>query len=391
MTTWKPPLSGLRVVELAGRGPGPFGAMMLDALGADVLRIERPDPDSVYQADPMASGRPRIALNLKDPAGRTVLKRLLARSDVLMESYRPGALERLGIAPAELSARYPHLVLARMTGWGQEGPLASAPGHDINYLAITGALHAMGDPDRPPPVPLNLVADFGAGGMLLVTGILAAVLERERTGLGQILDVAMVDGVAQFMTIFHAWIANGMWSLDRGNNILDGAAPYYRTYACSDGFVAVGAIEPIFFTRLLDLVGLTAEEYGDRDERSLWPNQRALLADRFAGRTRAEWAAMGTDACVTPVLDLSEAPTHPHALARSSYRTANGQTRPCPAPRFGRTPTTLTPSTRASAAIDDATRHVLQRAGLSSREIDLVSAYGADSNASSGSGTADHT
>lgn len=337
------PLAGVRVMELASLAPGPFGAMLLADLGADVLRIDRPGPARAVEAPPgpLDRGKRAVAINLKDPDGVAALLELSRAADVLVEGFRPGVTERLGVGPADLAAVNERLVYARLTGWGQYGPLAGRSGHDINYIALAGALEPMGRPDGNPVPPLNLVGDFAGGGMLLVVGVLAALHERESSGRGQVVDVAMVDGAALLTTFLHGMQAAGLWSKQRGTNIFDGAAAYYDTYETSDGrFMAVGAIEPAFFTELMARLGLDHQDLPSHLEPSGWPVLRERLARAFATRTRDEWMAVfaDADACVTPVLSPWEAPAHPHHRARGSFIEIDGIEQPAPAPRFSRTP-----------------------------------------------------
>lgn len=335
------PLAGVRVLELAGIGPAPLACRLLADHGADVLRVERVGAGAVD--DGLAGDRSRVALDLKDPAQLARVQAAARTADVLVEGMRPGVAERLGLGPAECGAANPRLVYARMTGWGQDGPLAQRAGHDLNYLSLTGALHAIGTPAGP-VVPLNLVADFGGGSMFLLTGVLAALVERERSGLGQVVDVAMVDGVSQLMSMTWAMVGAGSWRDERATNLLDGGAPFYDTYACADGrHVAVGAIEPHFYAQLvagLDLPDLPGQ-YDD------WPATRAAFTAAFLTRTRDEWAELfaGTDACVTPVLSLAEAPGGAHLAARGTLPLVDGRVRPAPAPRFSRTPGAVQPTT----------------------------------------------
>ncbi|SEO45715.1 CaiB/BaiF CoA transferase family protein [Trujillonella endophytica] len=337
------PLRGVRVVELSGLGPGPYAGMLLAELGADVLRIDRPGGGTALlpaDAELLHRSRPCAAVDLKRPEGRDLVLRLLAGADVLVEGLRPGVTERLGLGPDDALARNPRLVYARMTGWGQSGPRAAEAGHDINYLGLTGALHAIGPADRPVP-PLNMGADFGGGSLFLVVGVLAALLERATSGRGQVVDAAMVDGASSLITMIQGMFAAGAWSDRREANLLDGGAPFYTTYACADGgHVAVGAIEPQFHARLLEGLGLTGRLDGAQNDVARWPEHRAALAAVFATRTRDEWTAhfAGTDACVTPVLGLAEAPRDPHLAARGSYVEIDGVAQPGTAPRFSRTP-----------------------------------------------------
>jgi alpha-methylacyl-CoA racemase len=349
------PLTGLRVLELAGIGPGPHAAMLLADLGADVVRLERPpasgpasDPEKgtgVLQLAPgaqdqMLRGRRSMRVDLKDPSGREILLALVERADVLIEGLRPGVTEQLGVGPADCHARNPALVYARMTGWGQEGPLAHHAGHDINYIALSGVLHAIGTAGGKPVPPLNLVGDFGGGSMFLVTGVLAALWERERSGAGQVVDAAMVDGVSVLAQMFWSLRASGLWSQERGSNLLDSGAPFYDTYACSDGgYVAVGALEPRFYAALLEGLGLADAELPGQLDLAGWPVLRQRFTEVFSSRSRDEWVAVfdGTDACVAPVLSFAEVPAHPHISARDTIITLGGVPQAAPAPRFSRT------------------------------------------------------
>jgi alpha-methylacyl-CoA racemase len=338
------PLIGLRVLELAGIGPGPHAAMVLADLGADVVRVERPGPGFDLlppgTVDHVLRGRRSVALDLKSTADRDQFLRLATAADVVLEGYRPGVAERLGIGPKDCAAANPGLVYARMTGWGQDGPLAQWAGNDINYLSLTGVLHAIGRPGERPIPPLNLVADFGGGSMLVVVGILAALWERSRSGLGQVVDAAMVDGVGLLSQLIWSWRGAGVWSDQRGVNLLDGGCPYYDTYECADGkYVAVGALEAQFWTALIAGLGIAAEEFPDRTNPTSWPAIRQRFEALFKTRTRDHWATQfaGTDACVTPVLTFAEAPSHPHLAARESLVELGGVVQAGPAPRFSRT------------------------------------------------------
>ena len=342
------PLAGLKVVELSGIGPGPHAAMILADLGADVVRIDRPSgglqlgsPDA---PDPTLRGRRVVAADLKDDAGRETVLRLVERADVLVEGYRPGVTERLGVGPADCHTRNPRLVYARMTGWGQNGPLAARAGHDINYISLTGALHAIGRSGERPVPPLNLVGDFGGGSMLLVIGVLAALWEAQRSGQGQVVDAAMVDGASLLSQMFWGFLAQKTWIDERGANLLDGGAPFYDTYTCSDGrHVAVGAIEPQFYAALLAGLGLTDAGLPQQFDRERWPELTERFAEIFATRTRDEWAAAfaDTDACVTPVLAFGEVAEHPHVAARRTIVEHDGVLQAAPAPRFSRTTTEI--------------------------------------------------
>jgi alpha-methylacyl-CoA racemase len=335
MTTSPPPsgpLRGLRVVQLAGLGPVPHAARMLTDLGADVTRVERPGAPADW-SNPDPAGV-LVELDLRSDADRAQLLTRLGSADVLMEGFRPGVAERLGVGPQVGLAANPRLIYARMTGWGQDGPLAARAGHDINYVALSGLLHAIGPADGGPVPPLNLVGDFGGGSMFLLVGILAALWERERSGQGQVIDAAMVDGVAVLGRMIHGLRHDGRWHDRREANLLDGGAPFYRTYPCRDGgYVAVGALEPQFYQAMVAGLGLDASTLPDRDDPATWPALHARLAEAFASRSRDEWAAVfaATDACVTPVLTLDEAPRHEHLRARHTF---DGNGRPSPAPRF---------------------------------------------------------
>jgi alpha-methylacyl-CoA racemase len=338
------PLSGVRVIEIASLAPAPFGCMILADLGADVLRVERAErcgPQAPRPRDPLSRGRRSVGLNLKDPVAVDLLLRLTDDADVLVEGFRPGVAERLGFGPQTCAQRNPALIFARMTGWGQDGPLAATAGHDIDYIAISGALSIVGRAGQAPVPPVNLIGDFGGGGMLLALGILAALVERGRTGQGQVIDAAMVDGSALLTSFLYGMRAAGSWQDQRGSNLLDGGAPFYDTYATSDGeYVAVGALEPQFYAALLRGLGLADAGLPDQHDRAGWPELRRRFAETFAQRSRADWEQVfaGTDACVSPVLSLAEAPSHPHAIARSSFVAVGDVTQPAPAPRFARTP-----------------------------------------------------
>ncbi|MBO0774726.1 MAG: CoA transferase [Actinobacteria bacterium] len=337
------PLDGVRVVEIASLAPAPFGCMVLSDLGADVLRVDRMSPPGapVAGGGPLERGRRSIALNLRDADGLDILLRLADGADVLVEGFRPGVAERLGFGPGVCAQRNPRLVYARMTGWGQDGPLAATAGHDIDYIAVAGTLHPIGRAGERPVPPLNLVGDFGGGGMLLAVGVLAALLERERSGLGQVVDAAMVDGSALLAAFIHGLHAAGAWRDERGVNLLDGGAPFYDTYQTADGrHVAVGALEDRFYAELIAGLGLAGAALPSRHDTANWPVLRARFAEVFASRTQAEWTQVfaRTDACVAPVLRLAEAPGHPHNQARGTFTEVGGVSQPAPAPRFRRTP-----------------------------------------------------
>ena len=338
------PLDGLRVIELAGLGPAPHAAMILGDLGADVVRVDRPVAGFTMtggKPDHLLRNRRSVTADLKADSGRDLVLRLAARADVLLEGFRPGVAERLGVGPQPCHAVNPALIYGRMTGWGQDGPMAAQAGHDLNYISLTGALHALGPADRPPTIPLNLVGDFGGGSMFLLTGVLAALWERQRSGRGQVVDAAMVDGAGALAQMMWAFRGAGTWTDEREANLLDGGAPFYRTYACADGrWIAVAPLEPRFYARFLAGLGIDGEDLPDRSDRSGWPRLRARFAEVIATRPRDEWAEIfaGTDACVTPVLAFGEVSAHPHLAARESVISIDGIEQAAPAPRFSRTP-----------------------------------------------------
>ena len=342
------PLSGVRVVEMVGIGPCPFAAMMLADMGAEVIRIDRkgvPGEDNPYPVlgtrhDVMARGRRSLALDLKKAAGRQAALRLIGQADAVIEGFRPGVMERLGLGPELCLERNQKLVYGRVTGWGQTGPLAQAAGHDINYVALSGMLHAMGRADAPPSPPLNLVGDFGGGGMMLAFGVVCAVLAARQSGQGQVVDSAMTDGAALLGSMMYGLRASNSWRDTREANLLDGGAPFYDTYACADGkFIALGAIEPQFFAKLLSLAGIVDSGFTGRWNKADWPGLKERFAALFATRTREEWCRLleGSDVCFAPVLDMGEAPRHPHNAARRTFIDIDGVTQPAPAPRFSRT------------------------------------------------------
>jgi alpha-methylacyl-CoA racemase len=336
------PLHGLRVVELAGIGPGPHAAMILGDLGADVVRIERPGKGASGEPsrDYLLRNRRSVGANLKDPDDKAMVLGLIAKADVLIEGFRPGVTERLGLGPQDCAAVNERLIYARMTGWGQDGPRAQQAGHDINYISLNGALHAIGRRGERPVPPLNLVGDFGGGSMFLLVGVLSALWERERSGTGQVVDAAMVDGSSVLSTMMWAFRGMGMWSDERGVNMLDTGAPYYDTYTCADGrHIAVGAIEPQFYAELLAGLGLDAAELPDQNDMARWPELRARLTEAIAAHDRDHWTEVfaGTDACVTPVLSFAEVESEPHNTARDTFYRENDYLYPAPAPRFSRT------------------------------------------------------
>jgi len=376
------PLDGFRVVEMGGIGPAPFAGALLGDFGADVLRIDRiakpgVEPELPPRFDFYNRNKRSVAFDLKQPQAVAAVLNLLAKADALIEGFRPTVMERLGLGPDICMAINPRLVYARMTGWGQEGPMAQEAGHDINYLALTGALHCLGNADRPPPPPLNLVADLGGGALYLVVGLLAASMEARQSGRGQTIDVAMIDGVTHLMSAFQAFRQQGSWTGRRADNIVDGGAPFYGSYATSDGkFVAVGAIEPQFYASLLKVMGVDGERLPDQNDRAAWPKMRKRFAQIFAMRTRDEWvaAAAERDACLAPVLTIDEAPGHPQMQTREVYASFDGLRHPSPAPRFSRTPSTLR---RPTPAPGRDSRQALADWGVPSDQVAALEAAGA--------------
>ncbi|MFC1411122.1 CaiB/BaiF CoA transferase family protein [Streptacidiphilus sp. N1-12] len=365
------PLAGVRVAELGGIGPVPFCGMLLGDLGAEVVRVDHPSAAGRPSPFPVVHrNRRSLAVDLKQPQGVDAVLRLVQDCDAVIEGFRPGAVERLGLGPDACLARNPRLVYGRMTGWGQDGPMAQEPGHDINYIALAGALHTIGPADGDPVPPLNLVGDFGGGGMLLALGVLSAVISARTTGHGQVVDAAMTDGTALQLAMTYGFLAQGRWEDRRGVNILDGGAPYYGVYRCADGgHVAVGAIEGPFYAALLRVLGLDTDPvYARQQDRAAWPAMRAGLERAFGSRSRDEWARLfdGQGACVTPVLSLTEAAGHPHNAARGTYRPLPGGFAPAPAPRFSGTPA-AEPAPAATVGAD--TGRVLAELGLADEEI----------------------
>ena len=368
------PLAGVRVVEIAGIGPGPFCAMMLADMGAEVLRIDRLGPtDLGLPVEPRFSvltrGRRSVALDLKQPAAIAAVKRLVVKADALIEGFRPGVMERLGLGPDECLSANPRLVYGRMTGWGQEGPMAPAAGHDINYIALAGVLHSIGRRGSAPVPPLNLVGDFGGGGMYLAFGVVCALLEAGRSGRGQVVDAAMVDGAASLAAAVFGLRAKGMWNDERGDNILDSGAPWYDVYETQDGkYVAIGSIEGRFYGELLRLTGLTGEALPPQWEKARWGELRARLTEVFKQKTRDEWCRImeGSDVCFAPVLSMTEAPAHPHNRARGTFVEVDGVPQPGPAPRFSRTPGAIG---RPPAAPGQHTEEALRDWGFSADEL----------------------
>lgn len=381
------PLSGFRVIELAGIGPCPMAGMMLADMGAEVIRVERSTQEIAGRySDVSLRGKKSIALNLKSTLGVETLLRLVENAHALIEGYRPGVMERLGAGPEVCQARNRRLIYGRMTGWGQDGPLACTAGHDVNYIALTGALHAIGRRGERPVPPLNLLGDMGGGGMLLAFGVVCGLLEARRSGQGQVIDAAMIDGTAQLMWMIHSMHATGSWNAEeRGVNLLDGAAPFYDTYETSDHkYVAIGAIEPQFYGRFIELIGADRAFFDGQVDSSRWPDLKAKLAVIFKAKTRDEWCRImeGSDACFAPVLTLSEAPDHPHNRARHSYFRLNGQVQPAPAPRFSRSRPEVSHGARPPGADGES---ILLRARFSAEEIAQLTEKGAFIPAAEGS------
>lgn len=373
------PLHGIRVLEMAGLGPAPFCAMLLADLGADVIRVDRPPDGSGLAGLDRITCRNRrsVVLNLKNSEALDVLLKLVETSDVLIEGLRPGVAERLGFGPERCLERNPALVYGRMTGWGQHGPLRDTAGHDLNYIALTGALDSIGHAGGRPVPPLNLVGDFGGGSLYLAMGVLSALVERQTSGTGQVVDVAMTDGAASLMTMFYELQSAGMWQGERGANLLDGGAPFYDTYMTADGrYVAVGALEPHFYAKLISGLGLDAGDLPAQYDPSGWPELRQWISERFATRSRDEWVAVfsGTDACVTPVLSMSEAPQHPHNQERGTFIDVGGVTQPAPAPRFSRS-AAAPPGT--APAVGEHTDDVLVELGFDTATIQALRTAGA--------------
>ena len=373
------PLHGIKVIEMVGLGPGPLCAMLLADMGAEVIRVDRPGGNlfSGSRTDLLGRNRRSLAVDLKHPDGVATVLSLVEQADALIEGFRPGVMERLGLGPDTCRLRNGRLVYGRMTGWGQDGPLAQAAGHDINYIALAGVLHAIGEKGGRPVPPLNLVGDFGGGGMFLAFGIVCALLEARQSGLGQVIDCSMVEGSAVLMGMFYAMQQAGRWQDERGSNMLDGASHFYGTYETADGkWVAVGAIEPQFYATLVRETGADPQLFENQHDADAWPRQRAELARIFKTRTRDAWCALleGSDACFAPVLSLTEAPQHPHNVARGSFVELDGMLHPAPAPRFSRTPAQLRHGPRPVGADSGA---VLADWGFSAGQIDDLLRSGA--------------
>lgn len=364
------PLSGYKIVEIAGIGPGPFCAMMLADLGAEVVRVDRKSAEGTgSKFNILNRGRKSVAVDLKNPEGIETVFRLVEKADALIEGFRPGVMERLGLGPNVCLERNSRLVFGRMTGWGQDGPLAHAAGHDINYISLSGALHAIGPKGEKPVPPLNLVGDFGGGGMVLALGVVAALLETQKSGQGQVVDAAMTDGSAALMGIIFGLKASGMWSSERGTNMLDGGAHFYDTYECADGkWISIGSIEPQFYALLLEKTGIDDPAFRNQMDKDAWPELSEKITKVFLTKTRAEWCDImeGTDVCFAPILDFDEAPEHPHNKARNTFIEIDGVTQHAPAPRFSRTEN-ATPSPPPNAG--EHTDEILSGWGFSEDEV----------------------
>ena len=372
------PLKGLKIIEMAGIGPGPFCGMVLADLGVEIIRVDRASAIGTGSKQDAANrGKKSIAVDLKSEEGVEVVLKLVETADAIFEGFRPGVMERLGLGPDVCSARNERIVFGRMTGWGQEGPLANAAGHDINYISLTGALAAIGRPGSPPVPPLNLIGDFGGGGMLLALGLLAALLESKKSKKGQVVDAAMTDGSALLMTMIYSMYSSGMWKTSMGSNLLDGGSHFYDTYECKDGkFISLGSIEPQFYALLCQIAELDESIFGKQMSRDSWPEQKEAIKKIILDKTRDEWCELmeGTDVCFAPVLDMSEAPKHPHNVERKTFIDLEGVTQPAPAPRFSRTEPEVVSS---PSVVGEHTDEVLTSIGFSDEDINTLKTSGA--------------
>ena len=372
------PLKGLKIIEMAGIGPGPFCGMVLADLGAEIIRVDRASAIGTgSKKEPSNRGKKSIAVDLKAKEGVEVVLKLVETADAIFEGFRPGVMERLGIGPEVCLARNDRIVFGRMTGWGQEGPLANAAGHDINYISLSGALAAIGRPGSPPVPPLNLIGDFGGGGMLLALGLVAALLESKESKQGQVVDAAMTDGSALLMTMIYSMQSSGMWKTTMGSNLLDGGSHFYDTYECKDGkFISIGSIEPQFYALLCQIAELDEKVFSKQMSRDLWPEQKEEIKKIFLKKTRDEWCDLmeGTDVCFAPVLDMSEAPQHPHNKERKTFIDLEGVIQPAPAPRFSRTEPEVVSS---PSIVGEHTNEVLSSIGLSEEDISSLKTSGA--------------
>tara|TARA_B110000116_G_scaffold257489_1_gene257679 strand:- start:125 stop:1255 length:1131 start_codon:yes stop_codon:yes gene_type:complete len=371
------PLKGLKIIEMAGIGPGPFCGMVLADLGAEVIRVDRASAAGTgTRQEPANRGKRSIAIDLKSPEGIEVVLKLIDRSDAIFEGFRPGVMERLGLGPDVCLGRNKKIVFGRMTGWGQDGPLANAAGHDINYISLSGALAAIGRPDSTPVPPLNLIGDFGGGGMLLALGLVSALLEAKGSGEGQIVDAAMTDGSALLMTMIYSMKGSGFWQDSMGSNLLDGGAHFYDTYECKDGkFISIGSIEPQFYKLLRELANLEDSIYDNQMSRENWPDLKKEIAKVFLNKTRDEWCDLmeGTDVCFAPVLSMWEAPQHPHNIARKTFIELEGLDQPAPAPRFSKT---VSEVRSPPALAGEHTDEILNEIGIDSDQIKILRTQG---------------
>ena len=372
------PLKGLKIIEMAGIGPGPFCGMVLADLGAKIIRVDRASAIGTGSKQDAANrGKKSIAVDLKSEEGVEVVLKLVETADAIFEGFRPGVMERLGLGPDVCSKRNERIVFGRMTGWGQEGPLANAAGHDINYISLTGALAAIGRPGSPPVPPLNLIGDFGGGGMLLALGLVAALLESKESKKGQVVDAAMTDGSALLMTMIYTMQSSGVWKTSMGSNLLDGGSHFYDTYECKDGkFISLGSIEPQFYALLCQIAELDESIFGNQMSRDSWPEKKEAIKKIILDKTRDEWCELmeGTDVCFAPVLDMSEAPKHPHNIERKTFIDLEGVTQPAPAPRFSRTEPEVVSS---PSVVGEHTDEVLTSIGLSDEDINTLKTSGA--------------
>ena len=372
------PLKGLKIIEMAGIGPGPFCGMVLADLGAKIIRVDRASAIGTGSKQDAANrGKRSIAIDLKSEEGVEVVLKLVETADAIFEGFRPGVMERLGLGPDVCSKRNERIVFGRMTGWGQEGPLANAAGHDINYISLTGALAAIGRPGSPPVPPLNLIGDFGGGGMLLALGLVAALLESKESKKGQVVDAAMTDGSALLMTMIYTMQSSGVWKTSMGSNLLDGGSHFYDTYECKDGkFISLGSIEPQFYALLCQIAELDESIFGNQMSRDSWPEQKEAIKKIILDKTRDEWCELmeGTDVCFAPVLDMSEAPKHPHNVERKTFIDLEGVTQPAPAPRFSRTEPEVVSS---PSVVGEHTDEVLTSIGFSDEDINTLKTSGA--------------
>jgi len=372
------PLKGLKIIEMAGIGPGPFCGMVLADLGVEIIRVDRASAIGTGSKQDAANrGKKSIAVDLKSEEGVEVVLKLVETADAIFEGFRPGVMERLGLGPDVCLERNERIVFGRMTGWGQEGPLANAAGHDINYISLTGALAAIGRPGSPPVPPLNLIGDFGGGGMLLALGLLAALLESKKSKKGQVVDAAMTDGSALLMTMIYSMYSSGMWKTSMGSNLLDGGSHFYDTYECKDGkFISLGSIEPQFYALLCQIAELDESIFGKQMSRDSWPEQKEAIKKIILDKTRDEWCELmeGTDVCFAPVLDMSEAPKHPHNIERKTFIDLEGVTQPAPAPRFSRTESEVVSS---PSVVGEHTDEVLTSIGFSDEDINTLKTSGA--------------